>query len=71
MHDSQAPAGVYFDELPYIGGAFLMQWSLNWINGTSARVAQGPLLATTDWEEVFQHRPLLTMDEAMGRRMQL
>ncbi len=67
----QAPAGVYFDELPYIGGAFLMQWSLSWINGTSARVAQGPVLATTDWEEVFQHRPLLTMDEAMGRRMQL
>ncbi|MBI4541087.1 MAG: CocE/NonD family hydrolase [Gemmatimonadetes bacterium] len=67
----QAPAGRYFDELPYIGGAFMMQWALNWINGTSARISQNPNLDGTDWERVFQHRPLLTMDEAMGRRMPL
>jgi putative CocE/NonD family hydrolase len=67
----QAPAGRYFEELPYIGGAWLMQWSLNWINGTSGRSAQGPNLGAIDWEKVYAHRPLLTMDEAMGRKMPL
>jgi putative CocE/NonD family hydrolase len=67
----QAPAGRYFDELPRIGGAWMMQWSLNWINGTSGRSAQGPNLGAIDWEKVYAHRPLITMDEAMGRQMPL
>ena len=67
----QAPGGNYFDELPYIGGAWLMQWSLDWINGTSGRTAQGPVLGVTDWDRVYSHRPLITMDDAMGRDMPL
>ncbi|MGE0554703.1 MAG: CocE/NonD family hydrolase [Gemmatimonadales bacterium] len=67
----QAPAGTYFNELPRIGGAWLMAWSLNWINGTSARTAQGGVLGATDWERVYRHRPLITMDDAMGRDMPL
>lgn len=67
----QAPAGNYFNELPYIGGSWLMQWSLNWINGTSGKTSQGPVLGITDWEKVFNHRPLITMDDAMGRNMPL
>ncbi|MBI4541084.1 MAG: CocE/NonD family hydrolase [Gemmatimonadetes bacterium] len=67
----QAPAGRYFDEIPYMGGAFQMEWALRWINGTSARVAQGASLSQTEWTRVYQHRPLLTMDEAMGRKMPL
>ena len=67
----QAPAADYFDELPYIGGAWLMKWSLDWINGTSGRTAQGPVMGATDWEAVYAHRPLITMDDAMGRDMPL
>lgn len=66
-----APSGQYFVEIPYSGGAWNMQWSLTWINSTSARSAQNGLLADLDWDEVFKHRPLLTMDEAMGRKMPL
>ena len=67
----QAPGGNYFDELPYIGGAWLMKWSLDWINGTSGRTAQGPVMGVTDWDAVYAHRPLITMDDAMGRDMPL
>lgn len=65
-----APSGRYFDELPYIGGAWMMQWALTWLNGVSARMAQENL-GSVDWESVFSHRPLITMDEEMGRRMRL
>ena len=65
-----APAGRYIDELPYQGGAFMMQWALGWINGTSGRISQDNA-AQVDWDKVFAHRPLLTMDEVMGRRMPL
>ncbi|MFC2164133.1 CocE/NonD family hydrolase [Acidobacteriota bacterium] len=65
-----APSGRYFDELPYVGGAWKMHWSLDWINGVSARIAQNND-ASVDWESVLKHRPLITMDEAMGRKMRL
>jgi putative CocE/NonD family hydrolase len=67
---STAPGGDWFDEIPYQGGAFHMAWALNWINGTSGRSSQVND-AGVDWRSVFQHRPLLTMDEAMGRKMPL
>jgi putative CocE/NonD family hydrolase len=67
---STAPAGDWFDEIPYQGGAFHMEWALNWTNDTSGRSAQ--VNATgVDWMRVFAHRPLLTMDEAIGRRIPL
>jgi len=66
-----APSGQYLHELPYRGGAWQMQWALNWINSTSGRQAQGPNLAGVDWEYIYSQRPLLTLDEVMGRRMQL
>ncbi len=65
-----APAGDYFNELPYQGGAFDMQWALGWINGTSGRISQDNAIMV-DWDEVFEHRPLLTMDSVMGRKMPL
>jgi len=65
-----APGGDYFNEIPYQGGAFHMQWALHWINGTSARSSQVNA-AGMDMAPIYEHRPLLTMDEAMGRRMQL
>jgi len=66
-----APAGRYFDELPYQGGAFLMAWALSWANRGSDRLMQDPNRWGLDWQRIFTHRPLLTMDEAMGRRMRL
>lgn len=66
-----SPAGEYLNELPAIGGAFMMMWSLQWINDTSGRISQGPNMETLDWAHIFSHRPLLTMDEALGRRMPL
>jgi len=64
-----APAN-YFEEAPYHGGAFQMQFALSWLNGTSGRISQTNS-SGLDWERVFKHRPLLTMDEVMGRKMPL
>ena len=64
-----APSAVYFEEFPYTGGAWTMDWALGWINGTSGRIAQGGNLAGVDWEKIYSHRPLVTMDEVMGRQM--
>lgn len=66
-----SPAGEYLNELPTIGGAFMMMWGLHWLNDTSGRISQGPNMETLDWQRIYEHRPLLTMDEAMGRQMRL
>jgi len=66
----QAPAGRYLEEIPSVGGAFMMQWALQWINGTSGHVAQSNA-QDLDWDRVFQHRPLISMDSVMGREMPL
>jgi hypothetical protein len=66
-----APGGRWFEEVPYLGGAFVHQWALNWVNGVSGRIEQGPNLAGLDWEAVLAHRPLLTADSALGRVMPL
>jgi len=67
----QAAAGRYFDELPYMGGAFLMEWALDWMNGTAGRIGQGANAGRTDWDKVYAHRPLITMDSVMGRAIPL
>lgn len=66
-----SPAGVYQDEIPRMGGAFMMMWAIGWLNDTSGRIGQMPSVMATDWDKVFAHRPLLTMDEAFGRKMRL
>ncbi len=67
----QAPAARYFDEIPYTGGAFRMEWALGWINGTSGRIGQNESATLTDHDAVFAHRPLISMDSVMGRVMPL
>jgi putative CocE/NonD family hydrolase len=64
------PSGRLFDEIPYVGGAFAMEWALPWIapryRGTSAPKSK------EEAEKVFAQRPLLTMDEAYsGRKLPL
>lgn len=66
-----SPGARFLNELPYVGGAFVTQWALGWLNGTSGHVRQQPNSSTVDWERVLNHRPLLTADEAMGRKMRL
>lgn len=60
------PSGRLFDEIPYAGGAFVMDWALDWIAprypGTSAPKS------AEDAEKTFAHRPLLTMDQLYSGR---
>ena len=65
-----AAAGRWMHELPYYGGAWMMAWSLDWINGTSGRNMQTNT-AGMDMESVYWHRPLITQDDVMGRDMPL
>jgi putative CocE/NonD family hydrolase len=66
-----APSGRYFDEVPYTGGGFMLAWALSWINDTSGRIAQGANASDIDWETLLEQRPLITLDEALGRTMPL
>jgi hypothetical protein len=66
-----ASSGRLFDELPYLGGAFRLEWALPWLNQTSGRVSQSDLNQLVPWERLATERPLLTLDERMGRRMPL
>lgn len=66
-----SPAGVYQDEIPRMGGAFMMFWALAWLNDTSGRIGQGANMMATDFGALFDHRPLNTLDQAFGRRMRL
>ena len=61
-----AAGGLYFNELPYVGGAFGADWALHWLNRFGPdRVDPGKV----DWAQVARHRPLRTMDSVMGRVM--
>ncbi len=51
----------------YLGGAVVMGWHLPWLNTVQGRILQSPNAKGVDWDQVFKHRPLLTMDEAFGR----
>ncbi|MFC4312239.1 CocE/NonD family hydrolase [Steroidobacter flavus] len=67
---STSAIGRPFDELPYVGGAFRMDWAVHWLNRTAAKVAQFDSdAAKLDMDRIDAHRPLLTMDDAYGRHM--
>jgi putative CocE/NonD family hydrolase len=66
-----APAGRYFDEVPYTGGAFMLGFALPYLNDVSGRISQANNAAMVDWNELLRNRPLLTLDEAFGRKMPL
>ncbi|MBW2370646.1 MAG: CocE/NonD family hydrolase, partial [Deltaproteobacteria bacterium] len=68
---STAPSGLYMDEIPYGGGAWMMEWALHWLNKTSGKLEQDYLASYVDMADVNAHRPLITQDEAFGRRMPL
>ena len=64
-----ASGGRWFEELPYMGGAFAHAFALQWVNQTSGRTEQSPNGQTADWTKVLAHRPLLTADSVLGRVM--
>jgi putative CocE/NonD family hydrolase len=66
-----ASAGRWFEEFPYMGGAFTESLALSWINEISGRIDQEANLESLDWARVLAHRPLLTADSALGREMPL
>jgi len=55
--------------MPYQGGAFLLEMMLNWLNLTSYRASTGT--DGLDMKAIHRHRPILTMDDALGRHMRL
>lgn len=65
---SAAAPGSWFEHEPYPGGAFGMRFLLGWFNVTSGRISQTNGVGI-DLKAVYNHRPLNTMDEFMGRRM--
>ena len=66
---SQAPGADYFNEVPYLGGAFQLQWSMSWPLLTSGRLMHQWLSNDTDYGTLLAHRPLLTMDSWLGREL--
>lgn len=66
---SVCPAGNYFDCFIYHQGAWGSSW-LTWLNITSGRTFQSNFFGM-DMNKIMQHRPLITMDSAMGREMRL
>lgn len=61
-----AAGGLYFNELPYVGGAFGANWALTWLNRFGPDRVDPKKV---DWAKVARHRPLRTMDSVMGRVM--
>jgi len=53
-----------FKDLVYHNGVFGLAIAVGWGLGVAGRSAQTN--DTTDWEKVFRHLPLITLDEAAG-----
>jgi uncharacterized protein len=66
-----AAAGRWFEEFPYMGGAFTEPTALSWVNEVSGRIDQEENLEDLSWSKVLAHRPLLTADTVLGRTMPL
>jgi hypothetical protein len=66
-----ASGGRWFEEFPYMGGAFSEASALAWVNEVSGRIDQEPNSEDVNWVKVLAHRPLLTADSVLGRKMPL
>jgi putative CocE/NonD family hydrolase len=66
-----AAAGRWFEEFPYTGGAFSEAGALAWVNEVSGRIDQEANSEDINWAKVLAHRPILTADSVMGRKMPL
>lgn len=59
-----APSGEYFEELPYIGGAFRLEWALPYLSHVLNLDSEG-----LDWQSVFRYRPLNTADTRFFKKI--
>jgi len=66
-----AAAGRWFEESPYMGGAFLHASALQLARLFSSRAAPAPNAPAADFATVLAHRPLLTADSVMGGHSRL
>lgn len=66
-----APGGRWGEELPWQGGGFTHTWALHWLNDVSGRASQGDNAEGSDWDRILAHRPLISADSVLGRRMRL
>ena len=64
-----APSGRIFDEIPYLGGAFRLEWALPWLNLVAGKVSQAELNGLVRWDSLARQRPLGRLDSLMGRPM--
>jgi putative CocE/NonD family hydrolase len=55
-----APAGEPFGEVPYMGGAFRLEWALPYLAMVAGQDAR-----SVDWNKVLAHRPLDTADSLL------
>ena len=61
---STSSGGRWMRELPWDNGVLALM-VLPWLCGTSGFVPEE--IAAVDWEKIFHHRPVRTMDELVGR----
>jgi hypothetical protein len=66
-----AAGGRWFEEFPYMGGAFSELFALSFANEVAGRIDQENNLENADWPKILAHRPLLTADTVLGRTMPL
>lgn len=62
-----APAGNYFNCFIYHQGAWPMSW-IPWLNITSGHIFQSNF-SSVDMQKVLMHRPIISIDSVMGRKM--
>lgn len=66
-----ASSGRLFDEIPFLGGAFRLEWALPWLFGVSGRVNQSELAGLIPWDSLVGQRPLARLDTLLGRPLRL
>jgi putative CocE/NonD family hydrolase len=64
---STAPGGKWCEDIPYNNGCLLLP-ELVWLHLVGGHAMQRSDIIT-DWEDVFRHLPLRSMDERVGRTM--
>jgi putative CocE/NonD family hydrolase len=62
-------SGRLFDEIPYQGGGYRLDWALAWLNQTSGRLDQSALTGLIQWDSLLVQRPLVRLDSLVGRPM--
>ena len=63
-----ATGGKWMQEFPYLNGIPCL-WMLGWFNMVGARTGQDVSSPMVDWEKVYNHTPLISMPDVLGREL--